>query len=345
MGFFSSESMSFKFMEYKLSLIIFPLLFFLHTYDSNKRNAMLKAMVYGLVASIVVCLCIALKHSILFENGIFVFQANVLEGKEFMESILYGGNYFFGRYLSIFHQTVYYAMYLSAGVAVMLFRPQLFSAKMRTILLGVLLVMIFLVSNKASFIVLVLIVGLKLWKWNVKSSTKAIGVVLFTGALVVLSFLNPRVKESVVNISEGQLMLNKEARYGFGTRLLSWDAAISLIKERPILGYGHADTQDALNKRYEEKGYVFPLKESYNAHNLWLQSWLENGLMAIIILFGIFLILFEKSKNKHLFIAFALILLVNSMFEGLFNRFSGISFFSFLVCFIFSMTKGGFARS
>ena len=38
--------------------------------------------------------------------------------------------------------------------------------------------------------------------------------------------------------------------------------------------------QAALNKKYQEKGYVFPLKESYNAHNLWLQSWLENGILA-----------------------------------------------------------------
>jgi len=138
--------------------------------------------------------------------------------------------------------------------------------------------------------------------------------------------------------------LKKEARFGFGTRLLSWDASVSLIKERPVLGYGHAATQGVLNQRYEEKGYVYPLKESYNAHNLWLQSWLENGFIALIILMGIFLILFRRSWHSHLFLAFTLLLLTNSLFEGMFNRFSGISFFSFLVCFIFSALKGGVSK-
>jgi len=340
-GFFTSETLSFQFLEYKLSLLIFPLLFFLHGYDENQRDGILKVFILGLLASAITCLVVAFYHSFSMENGAIAFRPNVLESKGFMESILYGGNYFFGRYLSIFHQTVYYAMYLSAGVAILLFRPHLFSAKIRMTILGVCIIMIFLVSNKASFIVLATIFALKLWNWHTSPSKKAIGVALFAGLLVLLTLMNPRTKKSLATIAEEQLQLKKEARFGFSTRLLSWDAAISLIKERPVLGYGHAAAQSVLNKRYEKKGYVSPLKESYNAHNLWLQSWLENGVLAVIILIGMFIMLFKKSQNRTLFLAFALILLINSMFEGLFNRFSGISFFSFLICLIFSNKKGG----
>jgi O-antigen ligase len=333
--------MSFKFLEYKLSLLIFPLLFFLHGYDEKQRNAILKAMVWGLAASAAVCLIVAFYKAIQLQEGEFVFQPNVLEGRAFMESILYGGNYFFGKYVSIFHQTVYYAMYLCTGLTVLLFRRQLFSVKLRTALLAALLVMIFLVSNRASFIVLGLVFALKLWKWQVKPVKKAIGILLFAVMLVLLTFLNPRAKDTLLNIAEGKMKLNKEARYGFGTRLLSWDAAISLIKERPVLGYGHAATQNVLNKRYEEKAYIFPLKESYNAHNLWLQSWLENGLIAVLLLLTIFWLLFRKSYGSSLLMSFTLIILVNSMFEGMFNRFSGISFVSFMVSFIFATSQKG----
>ena len=121
--------------------------------------------------------------------------------------------------------------------------------------------------------------------------------------------------------------------------------AESLLADRILSIIKMMESLAVLNEKYKEKGYVFPLKESYNAHNLWLQSWLENGLLAIIVLFGIFFVLFQKSWQSPLFLAFTILLLTNSLFEGLFNRFSGISFFSFLVCFIFSMTKGGFARS
>lgn len=343
-GFFSSETMSFKFLEYKLSLLIFPLLFFLHSYNEKQRNTILKFFIWGLGASIVGCLAIAFCNSLGTENGNLIFQPNVLEGKGFMESILYGGNYFFGRYLSVFHQTVYYAMYLCAGVAVLFFRPQLFSEKLRTGFLTAFLIMLFLVSNKASFIVLAMIVVIKLWAWKVAKNKKVIGFSVFVCLLLAFVLFNPRIKGSIVSIAEGNLKIEKEARFGFSTRLLSWDSAISLIAERPILGYGHASTQNALNKKYAEKGYSSPLKESYNAHNLWLQSWLENGILAVLLLISIFGVLFQKSQYGPLFVAFVVVLLVNSMFEGMFNRFSGISFFSFLVCFVITTARGGLAK-
>ena len=340
-GIFTSETLSLKFLEYKLSLIIFPLLFFLHAYDQKQRDDILKVFVGGLVASALACLIMAFYNSFVIHDGDFAFRPNVLEGKGFIESILYGGNYFFGRYLSIFHQTVYYALYLCTGAAIVFFQPRLFTIRLRVFLIVFFTGIIFLVSNKASFIALVLIFGLKLYTWDVNRNKKVVGVSLFTLMLIAFVFLNPRIKESAVSIGEGKLMLNKEARYGFATRLLSWDAAISLIKEKPLFGYGYGDSQNTLNEKYEEKGYIYPLRESYNAHNLWLQSWLENGLLAIIILFGIFLALLQKSWHNPLFLAFVLLLLTNSLFEGMFNRFSGISFFSFLVCFIFSASKGG----
>lgn len=343
-GVFTSEQPSFQFMEYKLSLLIFPLLFFLHFYKAAHRKDILKALVWGLGASAVACLVISLYHSIGFSDEGVRFQPNVLEGRGFMESILYGGNYFFGRHLSVFHQTVYYALYLSVGIAVLLFRPNLFSKRLRLAFLVLFLASIFLVSNKASFIALTLVCGFKLWTWKVKSRKKWIGVSLSVMVLLVFALLNPRIKGSMIAITEGKIALNKEARFGFETRLLSWDAALSLIKEKPILGYGHSETQAALNARYRQNGYTTPLKESHNAHNLWLQSWLENGVFAIVLLIAIFYRIFKSSQNAPLFVAFALILLINSMFEGLFNRFSGISFFSFLACFMFSMKKGGSER-
>jgi len=340
-GFFTSEFFTFQFLEYKLSFLIFPLLFFLQCYDEKQRNAILKALVWGVTLAGCVCLTLALYNSLGTQNGSLYFQPNVLEGKGFMESILYGGNYFFGRYFSVFHQTVYFALYLAVAIAVLLFRPGLFSGRLRGLFLFLFLVLIFLVSNKASFIALIMVFGLKLWTWDVRPRKKWIWTSIFVVLLVTFAFLNPRIKESIMDITQGKMALNKEARFGFETRLLSWDAALSLIKEKPIFGYGHSETQNALNNRYREKAYTVPLRENHNAHNLWLQSWLENGVLAVIILFGIFFLLFKSSQKNPLFIAFVLILLINSMFEGMFNRFSGISFFSFLVCFIFSMKKGG----
>ncbi|WP_149273758.1 O-antigen ligase family protein [Pareuzebyella sediminis] len=348
LGLYTADSPSFKFLEHKLSLLIFPLLFYMHAYDTGERNRMLKTFVWGILGAALACLAMAIYHSIEVQNGIISFQANVLEGKGFMESILYGGNYFFGRHFSIFHQTVYFALYVCTGVAVLLFRPNLFESRKRWILLASFIVVIFLVSNKASFIGLATILLLRLLTLKGQRVKKIIGFVSVFLVLATFLAVNPRIKESLEKVAEGALVLNPEARFGFATRLLTWDAAISLIKERPIWGYGYGDTQTALNRYYKEKGYIHPLKESYNAHNLWLQSWLENGILAILVLLAIFSLLLGELRNFQqdtwLLFSFVLLLLINSMFEGLFNRFSGISFFSFWVCYIFSALKEGKLR-
>jgi len=342
-GFFTAENFTLKFLEYKLALVVFPLLFFLHKYDVSKRIALLKTFVYGLTISGVICLLMATYSSLNFEDGVWLFQPNVLKGRLFIESITYGGNYFFGKDFSVFHQTVYYALYLSVGIAILLFHSEIFERKKRIVTLGFLTVLLFLVSNKASFIALA--ITFIYWITTLKFSwaKKGISFIILALGIVMLVALNPRTKGSIQNIVNGNLKIDKNARYGFGTRILSWNAAMALIKEKPILGYSNSDTQIKLNKIYASKEYTEPLRQSLNAHNLWLQVWLENGIIAVFLLLSIFGILISTSMKQPIYYAFGvaiiLILLTNTLFESLFSRFSGISFFAFLFCFLITQSE------
>lgn len=340
---FHSEIDSYKFLEHKLSFLIFPLLFHLQEYGPFERKKMLRFFVFGLVISGMVCLIIAVINSTSFDGGKFGFNPNVLEGKGFFESILYGGNYFFGRHLSIFHQTVYYALYICTGIAILLFCPQLFSQRIKWGTISFLIFVLFLVSNKASFIVLATVFGLWFLTMKMDRHKRIYGISMFVLAMFAMLILNPRAEKSVSKIFNEGLNLNPEARYGLDTRLLSWDAAISLIKENPVLGYGYNSAQRALDERYLQKGYIFPLKEHYNAHNLWLQTWLENGIVGEILLFSLFFVMFRKAtvlwQQTPVLLVVILIFLINSMFEGIFNRFSGVSFFAFIACFILTQVK------
>lgn len=344
MGIFTAENPSFRFMETKLSLLAFPLIFFLQRYPEKQRNSILRFFVYGLAISGIICLAQATYHSFAFENGTVVFAPNVLDGKGAIESILYGGNYFFGSYLSIFHQTVYFALYLTVGLIILLFKSKLFSIKKATILSFFFIMLLFLVSNKASLITLGAILLLRTLTLQTSISKK----MAFLGALglafVALIALNPRTRLSVEKVYNGALTIDKNARYGFSTRLLSWDAALDLVKAKPIIGYGSGDSQAKLNMVYQEKEYIFPLKESYNAHNQWLQTWLETGVLGVLVLGIIFISLFRRgssiSEATNFIVALALILFLNTLFESIFNRFSGVSFFSFIVCFVLTLNKG-----
>ncbi|WP_276168603.1 O-antigen ligase family protein [Zobellia alginiliquefaciens] len=347
-GCFTAETPYFGFLETKLSFLIFPLLFFLHSYTAPQRMNMLKVFIFGLLGAGLLCFIFSCYRSIEIQEGSLYFRANVLGGKGFIEAILYGGNYFFGNYFSIFHQTVYYALYLCSGIAILLFYPKLFSEKSRRCILLIFTLFIFLISNKASFIALGMLFIFRLTIMKISSSKKMIGLIVIFGMMAVFVLMNPRTKEAVKKVTAGELKINKNARYGFTTRILTWDAAWSLIKEKPILGYGAGETQLKLNGVYKEKEYQHPLKETYNAHNLWLQTWLENGILSLLLLVGIFALLFQKSiKNKEyqsFFLALVLLVIINTFFESMFNRFSGVSFFSFLVCFILSISRGEIAK-
>src|SRR5690606_2935153 len=119
----------------------------------------------------VVCLLVALYRSINIDNETIVFKANVLEGKGFIESIMYGGNYFFGDHLSMFHQTVYYAIYLNLGIAILLFNNLRLNIKWRMALILFFAGLIFIISNKANIIVLmgIFLVKLIFSNLNIKS--------------------------------------------------------------------------------------------------------------------------------------------------------------------------------
>ncbi|RRQ50020.1 O-antigen ligase family protein [Maribacter algicola] len=340
-GFLNSGISDYGFIESKLSLLAFPVLFFIHDYSLQQRMDMLRALVAGLTLAGFVCLLVATYRSTSIENGIFVFQANVLSGKGFVESIMYGGNYFFGRHFSIFHQTVYFALYLCIGIAVLMFRPNEFKPLLRIVLIMFFLALLFLISNKASFIALVMVLQMLLFFSTYSVRQKVRGLAISIAVTLLFVFGNPRAREAIRKVVVDGITINKNERYGFGTRLLSWDAAFNLIQQKPILGYGHENTQKQLNTYYLKNNYTFALKESYNAHNLWLQSWLENGIVAVLLLLCVFSVLFSKSVGSPLFLSFVLILLVNSIFEGMFNRFSGISFVSFICCYIMTNPKKG----
>lgn len=331
---------SFEFLERKLSFLVFPLLFFLHGYGRKEGKSLLKIFVAGLLFSALICLVAAIYRSLEVSEGLVVFTPNLLEGRGFFDSILYGGNHFFGNHFSIFHQTVYYALYLCTGIAILLFTKGLLKLKYRALLIGFFIIILFLVSNKAGFVGLVLVFVIRILSFRVNLLKKVVAAVLILCISLLFALTNPRVKESIGKILKGDITLNKNARYDFTTRLLSWDAAIELIKKEPFWGYGAPNAQRTMNKYYKENEYIYPLKYQLNAHNQVLQIWLENGLLGLIVLMSILILGAKQAKknkeHRALFAAVLVILFVNILFESIFNRFSGISFFSYLVCFIFS---------
>ncbi|MEX0997216.1 MAG: O-antigen ligase family protein [Flavobacteriaceae bacterium] len=85
-------------------------------------------------------------------------------------------------------------------------------------------------------------------------------------------------------------------------RSMMWGSSIDLIKEKPLFGYGAGVEKIQLEKQYEKRGYQIP---AYNAHNQFLSTTIQFGLIGLIILLSIFYFLFkcaiiDKSQSTFL---------------------------------------------
>jgi O-antigen ligase len=321
---------------HKLSLLVFPIIFVLARYSNAEYEAFFKAFLYGLVVSSLTSLVTSFFASFDFGNGILVFEPQLESDRSFMDSIIYGGNHFFGAQLSRFHQTVYFAMYLCAGLVVVTQLKLLFNSRIRLAITALFILMVFLISNKAGLLCLAFLSILWILNRPLSIFRKILGSVILAVFIGALLLSNPRMRLGLEHFQSSFQGLNPEARYGLNLRLLSWDGALSLIKDRPVFGYGPGETQEALNHYYEFNGYTEPLLHSHNAHNQFLQTWLETGLTGLFVLSAIFIMLFRSVYSKKdmrlLFLGLTLVLFLNAGFESILNRFSGISFFSYLVC-------------
>lgn len=85
-------------------------------------------------------------------------------------------------------------------------------------------------------------------------------------------------------------------------RALVWQVSWEMVKEKPILGYGLANFQNAFTQRMDGvpnfNEYISPMARY--PHNLYLALWLETGIIGLISLMGliglIFLV-FRQNKN------------------------------------------------
>ncbi|MGB3976361.1 MAG: O-antigen ligase family protein [bacterium] len=125
-------------------------------------------------------------------------------------------------------------------------------------------------------------------------------VLLLIGVISAPWFLPPDILLRATSISSLEALKNNET---FGDRVWMWRSAILMIKERPWLGAGYGNRIfQILYPEYmfsQSSGVVFE-----NAHNLYLQTLVETGILGLtsffIIVMGIFYLIFIQFRYKPL---------------------------------------------
>ena len=119
-------------------------------------------------------------------------------------------------------------------------------------------------------------------------------------------------------------------------RLLLWEDALFLIKERPIFGYGTGSDRLVLRQKYKKEGHATFLKENYNAHSTYLELELIGGIFLVGSFLLMMYIVFVESYRKKdiLLFIFVMIITITAITEYVFGRVQGVVFFLFFYYFL-----------
>jgi len=157
----------------------------------------------------------------------------------------------------------------------------------------------------------------------------AFGSVSIIVGITLLVSLSERVSSRFTMISkainEVKLYDNPDSESN-EARLIMWNTSIQLIKRSPILGAGTGDVKDVLIAKNIEMGNTGVADKKLNAHNQYLNTWVQLGVFGLISLLMFFTTLFylaKKEKNMYLFY-FGLILFLSLLTESFLETQAGI---------------------
>lgn len=163
--------------------------------------------------------------------------------------------------------------------------------------------------------------------------------ILFYTLLMIIPGVKIQFNTSVDYLHEylenpSEFIKNKQTFVGGNeTRLIMWTAASLEFKTHPF-GVGTGNVDDHLATRLIDLGQGEMAKKNYNPHNQYLQTGLEIGWIGLIILLGIIFLCFQFSIRQKNWLLLLIItnLAFNMLFESMLQRQSGIVFYTFWIC-------------
>lgn len=154
---------------------------------------------------------------------------------------------------------------------------------------------------------------------------KALRLILFLLSLLVLSLSAYKTVSKTYVFHRYTHELSWELSNEVGTkvnstvssdsRMARWDSALSLIKEKWLLGYGNNSEKRELYKQYKKDGLTYAMEHRYDAHNIYLAYWVEYGVWGLGLVFVFILRNFIQSFKRRDLNNFYVILMI--VFAGL----------------------------
>jgi O-antigen ligase len=156
-------------------------------------------------------------------------------------------------------------------------------------------------------------------------------VLLIASAQVLMRI--PGIKERFQEFSESTAWKGDFSPGSTGMRLAIWKEGWQLAQEAPFWGYGTGAGKARLVERYGEKGWAEMAERKLNAHNQFLQVFLNTGYPGLLLL----LLMLGNLGRRHFALnriwgtVFVLVLVLNLMVECMLETQAGTMFFGLLL--------------
>jgi O-antigen ligase len=182
------------------------------------------------------------------------------------------------------------------------------------------------------------------WAWNTFSKwIFATFMLLGLLSIQVIFWIQPSLKDNVAYTSslvshyvESPTKFIQETPGGMSgnqARLVVWTITGQIIADHPF-GIGLGNLEGEMKQRLIQLDQHELVEKNYNPHNQFLQIAAEIGLVGlaffVCILFFIVRFALQRKDELLAFLVFSLIL--NSLFESMLQRQSGIVFYVMLIC-------------
>ncbi len=324
-----------KYLEYKLSFIIFP---FLLSFKYKNRDFTIKWPIIGLILGVLIAGVYGVVNA-------FICQSNG------------GESCFVTVSISPVHHPTYFMTYVVLAISGAWYgrskKWKFFSLYwiVPYTVLGVLLHTYALSFSGLLFLILVF--GAILLYFIYKKFGKVPAIILVV-LFPIIAFVAIKKIPSIRGEYEGSVkyvaaFVDNPTQFikdrdpgmsGSEQRLVMWLVSIEQIKEHPF-GAGTGNVDDVLGDRLRELGRNELAKKNLNPHNQYLQTTVEIGFSGLIVLLSIIILVFiyaMRNKNWLLLLVISS-LAFNSLFESMLQRQSGIVFYTFWICLLLLLIK------
>ncbi len=245
---------------------------------------------------------------------------------------------------ALLHPT-YFSIYLNLGLVIILETAKKHKSNQKYLMIGVLVVIFYtvftlLLNSKIGILINLLILLIYFIKWikglSRKTAFAALIAFIFTIAAVFMMSSNKESRFITATDSLKAKNISKDTNESTKLRILVWKEAVDIFSRNFWIGVGTGDTKDELVKNYERNGISYAFTNRLNCHNQFLEWLITFGLLGTsIFLFSlIYPLILSLNSNNSLYIWFIVIIVAVFMVESFLEKEAGVVFFAFFNSFL-----------